>query len=523
MIERLDFGEGANYNAIEASIHLGRYALARSVVRGRRVLDAACGEGYGSTLLKKWGAAFVDAIDIDAETIDKANTLFGQDGVRFQRHTCEELPFEDQSFDVVCSFETIEHIDHPEAFLREIKRVLKPGGVAIISCPNDPYYSQHGIPDNIFHKRKYTYFDFQELAEPILGKAAQYLLSFGINGFMTMPLEKSVLPSENNLGNTLPQSMNALLNYEECPQALQLASDRYLNYWNCNYYVGIWGPPMEVHPDLVAFPREWFSELTEADAETWLREQYDLPAAGRLVTQIEELNAQLQQQNERASAREQELQQQMEQQAQVAAQHEQELQQQMEQQAQLAAQHEQELQQQMEQQAQVAAQHEQELRQQMAQQAQAAAEHEQELQRLMQQTIDALQGQLEDSQSYCGYIKEQAAHDAHIGGLERQRISMFWELTCKEKEELSNSLWQARAELENAKNELSLIKSFTCKEKEELSNSLWQTRAELETVRCELENSKNELSLIKSSRGFKLLNIGFPIKRRIWKLFGKDI
>lgn len=62
MIERLDFGEGANYNAIEASIHLGRYALARSVVRGRRVLDAACGEGYGSTLLKKWGAAFVDAM-----------------------------------------------------------------------------------------------------------------------------------------------------------------------------------------------------------------------------------------------------------------------------------------------------------------------------------------------------------------------------------------------------------------------------------------------------------------------------
>ena len=109
----------------------------------------------------------------------------------------------------------------------------------------------------------------------------------------------------------------------------------------------------------------------------------------------------------------------------------------------------------------------------------------------MQQTINALQEQLEDSQSYCGYIKEQAAHDAHISELERQRISMSWELTCKEKEELSNSLWQ--------------------------------TRAELEKVRGELENVKNELSLIKSSRGFKLLNIGFPIKRRIWKLFGKDI
>lgn len=415
MIERLDFGEGANYNAIEASIHIGRYALARSAVKGKRVLDAACGEGYGAALLKKWGAAFVEAIDIDAETIKKANALFGQQNVRFQCHTCEELPFKDQSFDVVCSFETIEHIDHPEAFLRELKRVLKPGGVAIISCPNDPYYSQHGIPDNIFHKRKYTYFDFQEMVEPILGKAAQYLLSFGINGFMTMPVEKGVLPSEESSTNTLPQSMNALLNYEECPQALQLAGDRYLNYWNCNYFVGIWGPPMDVHPNLVAFPREWFPELTEADAETWLREQYDLPAAGRLVTQVEELSEQLKKQIEHAVIREKE----------------------------------------------------------------------------MQQTINALQEQLEDSQSYCGYIKEQAAHDAHISELERQRISMLWELTCKEKEELSNSLWQ--------------------------------TRAELEKVRGELENVKNELSLIKSSRGFKLLNIGFPIKRRIWKLFGKDI
>ena len=455
MIERLDFGEGAAYSSLEAAIHLSRYALARGSVRGKRVLDAACGEGYGASLLKKWGAQSVEAIDIDKQAIEKATNLFAQKDIHFQCHTCEELPFEDASFDMVCSFETIEHLAHPEAFLREIRRVLKTGGIVIMSCPNDPYYKQFGAPDNPFHKKQYTYFDFKEMVEPILGSDVRYFLAFGIGGYLTISLERGTLPPGDQQLASMPENMLSLFDYQVSDQALQLPGDRYLNHWNSNYYVAVWGPAKGIGTNMVAYPREGLVQTTEEDTETWLREQYDLPAAGRLVTQVEELSEQLKKQIEHAAIREQDMQKQMEQQAQLAA------------------------------------------------------EHEQELQRQMQQTIDTLQEKLEDSKSYCGYIKEQAAHEAHIGGLERQRISMFWELTCKEKEELSNSLWQARAELEKATNEYQAASN--------------QIRQELQHAIEAKTHLHQELSLIKSSRGFKLLNIGFPIKRRIWKLFGKDI
>lgn len=70
-MERLNFGGMEAYNAVEACIHLNRYAMAKSFCTGKRVLDAACGEGYGSFLMKKWGASEVFGIDIDCETIKK--------------------------------------------------------------------------------------------------------------------------------------------------------------------------------------------------------------------------------------------------------------------------------------------------------------------------------------------------------------------------------------------------------------------------------------------------------------------
>ena len=65
MIERLDISEKNKYSATEASIHLTRYLTAKKFIQGKTVLDIACGEGYGSYLMKKWGAKTVQGVDID--------------------------------------------------------------------------------------------------------------------------------------------------------------------------------------------------------------------------------------------------------------------------------------------------------------------------------------------------------------------------------------------------------------------------------------------------------------------------
>ena len=62
LAERLQFGSEMAYNAMDAAEHLARYAMLRSICVGKRVLDVACGEGYGSYLLAQWGAASVTAV-----------------------------------------------------------------------------------------------------------------------------------------------------------------------------------------------------------------------------------------------------------------------------------------------------------------------------------------------------------------------------------------------------------------------------------------------------------------------------
>lgn len=144
--------------------HLQRYDFARSYVVGKCVADIACGTGYGVDLLKKKGnAAQVFGVDIDQKAVDYATEKYGGDSVRYVCAAGNATGLPDQAFDVITSFETIEHIPDDSSLMREFHRLLKPNGFLICSTPNSwplsiaPYHVREydrtafiGILSNLF-------------------------------------------------------------------------------------------------------------------------------------------------------------------------------------------------------------------------------------------------------------------------------------------------------------------------------------------------------------------------------------
>ncbi len=130
--------------------HRHRYLVALSHCTEKRVLDIASGEGYGSSMLANV-AAHVTGVDISQEAVDHANSSYKKENLEFIQGSATQIPLDDNSIDVLVSFETIEHFVGHEKFLQEIKRVLVPGGLCIISSPNKEVYSETPDNHNEFH------------------------------------------------------------------------------------------------------------------------------------------------------------------------------------------------------------------------------------------------------------------------------------------------------------------------------------------------------------------------------------
>jgi 2-polyprenyl-3-methyl-5-hydroxy-6-metoxy-1,4-benzoquinol methylase len=127
--------------------HVQRYRFAAGFVSGCDVLDIACGEGYGSAGLVRAGARSLVGVDISPDAVAHARAHHGIDA---RVGSAEEMPLGDCCVDVVTSFETIEHIAHPQTFIDECARVLRPNGTLVISTPNAGIYQQV-TPRNPFH------------------------------------------------------------------------------------------------------------------------------------------------------------------------------------------------------------------------------------------------------------------------------------------------------------------------------------------------------------------------------------
>jgi 2-polyprenyl-3-methyl-5-hydroxy-6-metoxy-1,4-benzoquinol methylase len=146
---------------IEAE-HLHRYFLARELAKGLDVLDIASGEGYGSAYLAQV-AASVTGVDVSSDAVDHASKEYGGSNLRFVLGDGQAIPCAAASFDFVTSFETIEHVVDHQSFLREVRRVLRPGGVALISTPESRIYSPPNSPANNYHLNEMTAEDFQSV------------------------------------------------------------------------------------------------------------------------------------------------------------------------------------------------------------------------------------------------------------------------------------------------------------------------------------------------------------------------
>lgn len=153
--------------------HFHRYEWCLPFVAGKRVLDIACGEGYGSRILGR-SAQSVIGVDISPEAVQHAQAAYSQqNNLSFKQGDAAEIPLPSQCVDVVVSFETIEHHDRHAEMLSEIRRVLTPNGLLILSSPNKRIYSDlAGGNHNHFHVKELYFDELDELLKQYFSSVA---------------------------------------------------------------------------------------------------------------------------------------------------------------------------------------------------------------------------------------------------------------------------------------------------------------------------------------------------------------
>lgn len=156
--------------------HLARYTFAARLARGKRVLDAGCGAGYGSAELAHSAQAVV-GIDFAADAVGFARENYRLPNLWFEQGSCDTIPHRDSSFDLIVAFEVIEHLAKWREFLREARRVLAPNGQFIVSTPNKAYYTESRGAEgaNPFHVHEFEFEEFRTELKAIFPYVSLYL------------------------------------------------------------------------------------------------------------------------------------------------------------------------------------------------------------------------------------------------------------------------------------------------------------------------------------------------------------
>lgn len=185
-----------------AEEHLQRYRLFEKSYAGKRILDAACGVGYGSHLIASSGAASVLGIDVADEAVRYAQLHYRENGLSYRKHDCMQLKGLGQTFDLVVSFETIEHLPEPEGFMREVAGVLADGGTFICSTPNKTRLSGAGNI-NPFHPSELYLQEFLDYFKKYFHVQAVYHQSESVNHFRYLELRHMIHQADRRAQSSL--------------------------------------------------------------------------------------------------------------------------------------------------------------------------------------------------------------------------------------------------------------------------------------------------------------------------------
>jgi len=159
--ERLS-GDGDPEFAVDMERHLAAYRFATACAAGRTVLDAGCGEGYGAALLAQ---AATRVVGLDrVEAVQTARARHALSNLEYRAHDLERLGTLGERFDVVLSFQVIEHLVDPTGFLAGLVGCVAPGGTLLVTTPN----RLMSVSENPYHLREWTAAELQALAAPVV-------------------------------------------------------------------------------------------------------------------------------------------------------------------------------------------------------------------------------------------------------------------------------------------------------------------------------------------------------------------
>lgn len=171
----IDFIDEADYYI--HLMHIASYEFALKYAVGKKVLDYGCGSGYGSLLLAK-KAQSVIAVDISLDAVEYAKENFASENLTFK----EVKDLDSKKFDMITSFQVIEHVFNDKEYMKKLKSLLNPGGILLLSTPDktNRLFEYIQTPWNIYHLKEYSSKSMQRLLN-------NYFIDFDILKITSVP------------------------------------------------------------------------------------------------------------------------------------------------------------------------------------------------------------------------------------------------------------------------------------------------------------------------------------------------